>query len=243
MALLELSTQPQTNLETPVKAKWKWMALVCLLLGASGAIRTARDWQFYTRGKENEKLPFPLAEFPKHLGSWRVLEGSERKLEPEIAEIAGAVLDGHIERIYIDEKTGQSADVLILYGLALNVWPHSPAICYPVQGFRPVTPLRDQDVSISVPDSSTKARFREQHFSKAIAGQVDYRVVYHSFLNAGHWDYDVQKKWKSFRYHPGMFKVQVQRLTDSGGLADESAFHVLLASIVQEIDHRLQANP
>ena len=128
---------------------------------------------------------------------------------------------------------------MVLYGLAYLVWPHSPAVCYPAQGFAPVvTPSRDRDVTITVPGSSTQALFREQHFSKSIAGQVDYRVVYHSFLHSGQWTFDVGKDWKSFRHH-GMFKVQVQRSVGTNRNMDENAIEELLAQIVKEIDRHL----
>ena len=148
-----------------------------------------------------------------------------------------------LNRIYVDEKTGQTAVVMILYGLAEVVWPHAPEVCYPSQGFAPVvSPSRDQDFLISVPDSATKALFREQHFRKTRAGQVDYRIVYHSFLNAGQWGFDVAKNWKLFRYHPGMFKVQVQRQAGTAGGRKRVLSEELLGRIVQEIERHAPAN-
>ncbi len=233
MPPLEVTIERRADRKRILKLDWTWIAMVCLLLGISGGLRSLRDRQFFSLVKESERPPFPLAEFPERLGSWYAIEGSERRLEPEIARIAGA--SDHLERIYRDEKTGQTADVLILYGLAEVVWPHSPGICYPAQGFASVSPSRDQDVLVSVPDSATKARFLEQHFYKSSAGHVDYRVVYHSYLNAAHWDYDVGKNWKSFRYHPGMLRVQVQRHAENSDRTEES-FQELLGRIVQEIE-------
>jgi Protein of unknown function (DUF3485) len=237
MALLEVSTQSQPDLKSRASLQWKWIALICLLLGISGSVRYLRDSRFYALVKENEQCPFPLAEFPERLGTWRTLEGSESSLEPEFAEISGA--KDSLIRKYFDDKTGQTADVLILYGLATIVSHHIPGACYPAQGMNPVSPKRDKDVVISVPDSTVQARFLEEHFFKAIPGQVDYRVVYHSFLNAGQWDYAVDNKWKSFRYHPAMFKVQVQRKAENSGKTDENSYQDLLGRIVQEIDRRL----
>ena len=237
MALLESSTQSRVDLKTSARVEWKWIALICLLLGISGGVRLLRDWRFYALSMEQERSPFPLAEIPERLGTWRAIEGSDRKLEPEIAYVAGAT--DHVERIYRNEKTGEIANVLILYGLALKVWAHTPGICYPSQDFRPVTPSRDQDVLVSVADSASQARFLEQHFSKSIAGRVDYRVVYHSFRHAGRWDYDMGKYWKLFRYYPGMFKVQVQQQAEIGVKGDESSVQELLGQLVEEIDHRL----
>ena len=92
-----------------------------------------------------------------------------------------------------------------------------------------------------VPEKPTSVRFRLQHFVKVKAGQTDYRVVYYSFQNAGQWGLDMAKNWKSFRYHPGMFKVQVQCQASSSGKIDESSMQELLGRIVQEIERRSAA--
>jgi hypothetical protein len=47
------------------------------------------------------------------------------------------------------------------------------------------------------------------------------------------------RNWKSFRYHPGMFKVQVQCQVSSNGKIDENAIQDLLERIVQEIERGL----
>ena len=44
------------------------------------------------------------------------------------------------------------------------------------------------------------------------------------------------RNWKSFRYHPGMFKVQVQCQGSSSGKTDENSVKELLGRIVQEIE-------
>ena len=87
-----------------------------------------------------------------------MVEGSENTLEPEIARIAGAT--DHLIRTYVDEKSGQTAAVMILYGLAYIVWPHTPDACYPANGFRSLSPSQDQDLDIQVPEKPTPARFR-----------------------------------------------------------------------------------
>ena len=113
---------------------------------------------------------------------------------------------------------------------------HTPDVCYPATGFRAVLPSRDKDLEIRIPEKATPAQFRLQHFVKSKAGQTDYREVCYSFRNAGQWAPDMGKNWKSFRYHPGMFKVQVQCQASSSAKIDESAIKELLERIVQEIE-------
>jgi len=220
----------------PAKLEWRWIALICMLLVISGAIRYWRDWQFQSLSRESEMPPFPLNEFPKKLGSWRVFEGSEATLEPDIARIAGA--SDHLIRTYVDEKSGESAVVMIIYGLAYRVWPHVPDACYPASGFKSVPPL--DDIDIQIPGTANKARFRRQHFVKYKTGQRDYQEVYHSLCNAGEWGIDMAKNWKIFRYHPGMFKVQVQvQGSSSGHESENDSVNQLLEQIVGEIDRHV----
>ena len=75
---------------------------------------------------------------------------------------------------------------------------------------------------------------------KIRAGQRDYREVYHSLRNAGEWGIDLAKNWKIFRYHPGMFKIQVQHQGSSTGKNEnDSSVDQLLGLIVREIDRHV----
>jgi len=226
----------QASPKPGLSSEWKWIVLVCVILGLSGGIRYWRDWQFGSLKKESEAPPFALAEIPTVLGSWHAIEGSEDKLEPEIAKISGA--KDHLIRTYEDDKSGQRASVMVLYGLAYIVWAHSPDVCYPATGFRTLLPSQDQDLEIPVPEKPTTARFRLEHYVKSTAGQTDYRQVYYSFQNAGRWGVDKGRNWKSFRYHPGMFRVQVQCQGSNRGKTDENSVKELIGRIVQEIERR-----
>ncbi|MBV8311787.1 MAG: exosortase-associated EpsI family protein, partial [Planctomycetaceae bacterium] len=136
------------------KSEWLWIASIYMLLVISGAIRYWRDWQFQSLSRENETSPFPLRELPKVLGRWHMAEGSEKTLEADIARIAGA--NDYVEWNYVDEASGESVTVMVLYGLAHRVWPHVPDTCYPANGFKPASPPSDLDIPI--PGTTTKAR-------------------------------------------------------------------------------------
>jgi hypothetical protein len=219
------------------KPEWTWTLLVCVVLGVSGGLRYLRDWQFQSLNKEKEKPPFPLKEFPKILGDWHEVEGTEITLDPQIARIAGS--SDHLIRTYVNDRNGEQVSVMILYGLAYLVWPHTPDACYPAAGFKSVPPSRD--VEINVPETTIKARFREQNFAKYQTGAGIYQQVYYSLRNAGEWGLNLENRWKSFRYHPGMFKVQVQRQVAAVGKAENISLEELLGRIIQEIEQRLAA--
>ena len=82
-----------------------------------------------------------MKDLPQTLGDWRRQEGSEIKLDPEIARIAGST--DHVIRTYSNATTGQSLSVLILFGPAQIVYGHRPEICYPSAGYGPVEETLD----------------------------------------------------------------------------------------------------
>src|ERR1700757_2778411 len=92
-------------LELLKKPEWTWTLLFCAVLGVSGGIRYLRDWQFQRLNKESEKPPFPLKEFPKTLGDWHEVEGTEITLDPQIARIAGS--SDHLLRTYVNGRNGE----------------------------------------------------------------------------------------------------------------------------------------
>jgi hypothetical protein len=230
-------TATMTGEARPSRAAWPtWIgvALVFVLLGISGGIRHWRDRQFRSLTEESKKPPFSLKELPPVLGSWHAVEGSDATLDPQIARIAGS--SEHLIRNYVDEKTGETATVMVLYGLAQIVFAHTPEVCFPAAGFSPIAMPRE--VEIPIPGSSASAKFRTNIYRKNLVGTGIYEEVYHSFRNDGKWRSDVEKQWKSFRYHPGMFKVQVQRRVLAIQTKD-SPVEGLLATIVENIEHRL----
>lgn len=221
--------------QAPRKYDRGWILLIGVLCAIFGGVRFWREWQFSSLSKESSEAPFALKELPRELGDWRVVEGSESTLEPDIAQIAGA--SDHLIRTYINEKTGASAVIIIIHGLATRVWSHTPDACYPGSGFDAIPPT--QDIDISIPETTSRARFRVQQFAKLKAGLRDFRRVYHSFRHAGVWGLDMKEKWKAFRYHPGMYKVQVQ--TQAGSFDDRKDREPLerfIGQLVREIEKR-----
>ena len=67
------------------------MAITCCDPGdfRAGSV-LARTGSFTVSAEESRECPFPLADLPRSMGSWRITEGSEVQLDPEIAQIAGS---------------------------------------------------------------------------------------------------------------------------------------------------------
>jgi hypothetical protein len=215
------------------------MVITCLLLGISGGIRFWRDWQFRLRAEQGAICPFPLNELPKTLGTWQCLEGSEAQLEPEIAQTAGS--SDNIVREYVDEKGGDRISAIVLYGLATTVFAHPPDVCYPTHGYRVV--IAPVDRPLSIPGMKAPAVCRAAIYAKKVGPSERYEVVYHAFCHDGHWVPELASRWKSFRYLPGAFKIQLQRMVTSGLMLEDGASESLLSQLIEEVNRRKSPNP
>lgn len=230
-----VARRPQTASRPPAwKLNLRWLAMICLLLGTSGALRYWRDLQFASILNQEKESPFPLKEIPTILGDWRMIEGAEATLDPEIAKIAGS--SDHILRAYENQRTSEKATVLVLYGLAEIVWGHTPEVCYPATGGKAVSDPRQVMIAPSK-SSAPSVPFRAGVYGRANGGTALYHDVYYSFRNGGIWEPSMGDRWKHFRYNPGMFKVQVQREIKSPQPTD-NACDDLLAALVDAIEAR-----
>jgi hypothetical protein len=217
-----------------IMSPWTWMAVTCLLLGLSGGIRFWRERKFSALAVESSACPFPLAELPRALGGWQATEDSEIQLDPEVARFAGA--SDHIVRNYVD-KTGEEATALALYGLGTMVYLHTPEVCYPAAGYQffrgPI------DRSIEVPGLRQPVRYRWAIYMKRVGGISRYEEVYYSFLHHGDWLPDVSDRWKTFRYYPGLFKIQIGHAVSSLPEGPEGPCLPLLAEFARQISERI----
>jgi hypothetical protein len=246
MSLRPRMSSPIEVPQRPTAAKalmspWKWMAVTCLILGISGGVRYWREWKFASLSEKSEAAPFPLALLPRVAGTWQAGEGSESQLDPDVARLAGST--DHVVRTYLDEKTGEQASTLVLYGLAAWVYGHTPEACYPAAGYQTVKgPV---DGTITLPGLLTEpVRYRWAIYVKRDAGTGlnRYEEAIYTFRHNGEWLPDVAPRWKMFRYHPGLFKVQIAHpissLSESG---KGGPCELLLTELVRQVEERLTA--
>jgi len=210
------------------------MAVTCLLLGISGTVRFWRESQFAALAAQGQASPFPLSQIPWAMGTWQAQEGSEAQLDPQIARIAGA--SDHIARDYNDQKTGERASALILYGMGATVAFHTPDVCYPATGHRLVKGPIDR--TVAAPGVKAPVRYRWAIYAKQDGGLSRYVESCYTFLHKGDWLPDAADRWKMFRYYPGVYKVQISREVSSLGEDGEGPCESLLAEIVRQINDR-----
>ena len=222
---------------------WKWMLFACLLLGISGGWRAWRDHQFARLSTETEDCPFPLAELPKTLGPWTSDDKSEQKLDPEIAKTAGST--DHLIRTYVDSRTGDKVTVLLLYGLARNVFGHTPEVCYPASGYQAVSNTDDRPVKVE-PELSKPAIFRSRIYLQHLGPGKDlFSEVWYSFRHGNSWKPNMAGDWKTFRYQPGMFKIQTSREVSAAAASPDApkstVSESLVELIVKDLEQRIAA--
>jgi hypothetical protein len=213
------------------------VALACLILAASGAVRVTQERRFGIAWDAATVAPFPLKELPGTMGDHWVIQGGEQPLDEETLQIAGSV--DHVARTYADEKTGVALSVLVVFGPAERVFPHAPTVCFPSFGFKPADGEGARRHSIA------GAAFDSYIYTRRDGS--DRTEVFFSYWHDGRWSPTAAATKKRFRHRPDMFKVQVQRLVgpneQRGSTGDElSPIEDFLSYLVPEIEKRIAAS-
>ena len=222
---------------------WLQAALACVVLLAAGGARFWRAKQIGDYVTKGRVTPFPLKSLPETLGPWR---GREETLDPLIANGAGA--SDHLERVYVDERTGTKLSVLILYGPALGMHYHAPELCYPKAGYEQTDGPIGRTIAF---DGDRKANFSSLIFTRGEGGASERQVVYYAWRYGGAWSPAALNPRQSQRT-PGLFKLQLARLASAreglrtdDALAEESdadPCESFLKLLLPEIENRIAAN-
>jgi hypothetical protein len=216
------------------RSPWVWVAVTCLLLGLSGGVRFWREWKFSALAVESAACPFPLSELPRAMGTWQATD-DEVRLDPEVARFAGA--SDHILRNYLDRKTGEQASALALYGAAVAVHLHTPEVCYPAAGYQVFRGPVDR--TVEVPGVKGPVHYRWAIFTRRVGGLNQYEEVCHTFYHHGEWLAGAAGRWKTFRYHPALFKIQIAHPISSLSEDGEGPALPLLTEFVRQVSERL----
>jgi hypothetical protein len=180
------------------------MAAACGLLLTSGLVTSWQDRRFAAVQVKAVAEMFPLKELPAQFGSWRVVEGGETALDPEVSRVAGST--DSLVRTYVDQETGVALTLLVLYGRAEKVSGHTPEVCYPAIGYDEA----EEAVTLPVAGGSPPALVRSTVFARK-DHTLDRLEVCYAFRQGAGWSPDVEGNWKSLSADPSMFKIQIQR--------------------------------
>jgi hypothetical protein len=153
----------------------------------------------------------------------------------------------HIMRTYADDQTGVTLSVLILFGPAVPVLPHTPAVCYPSSGYACADGPSDFTLKFRLDDDAKgrpvdgEARFRSAIYQKSAGRLTDRQAVCHSFRLEGTWSPDIGVGRKFPRQNPGIFKVQVQRPVGEGeNLGAGDPMEQFLSALLTEMEKQIK---
>jgi Protein of unknown function (DUF3485) len=212
-SLAQLDVAPRTASRSK-KDLWIWAMVACFLLATSGVVRTIQGRRHNQEMVFTETCPFSFQDLTSKVGVWKLKEGSDQSLDPLTMRITGGT--DHILRTYVDELTGVTLVVLLLYGPAEPVLPHIPEVCYPSSGYSDAQDSGDREIAYTTKDSAGRdvkhgAIFRSSVYEKSGGLHTVREEVFHSFRLDGVWSPDVARGRKLGRRNPGVFKLQIQR--------------------------------
>jgi len=228
----------------PMGTLWAWATTACVLLAVSGVVRTLQERRHKEERNYVEACPFPLKTIPTKLGVWQMKDGGDQALDPLTIRITGG--NDHFLRTYVDELTGVSLVVLVLFGPAEPVLPHTPEVCFPTSGFSTAQDSTDRTIDFTTKDSSGQpvkhsAVFRSSVYEKSGGLAMRREEAYHSFRLEGVWSPYAGSSRKFPRRNPGVFKIQIQRMIGEHERRDvkenpiEQFLPILLSNIEQRI--------
>lgn len=212
---------------------WLRVALVCGILVGSAYVRqwqAARIEQGLELGRRRQ---IDLEAVPLTIGQW---EGEPTKIDEQIARVTGA--DQIVTRRYVNQQTGVSLELILLYGPAVEMYIHIPETCYPSAGYTLYAEGENQVIDAGV----VKAPFRSLVYSKGEGAQADLQEVYYSWRYNGHWTPDIGTQ-KQFERIPSMYKVHVaRRVTGQEQRHVGNPCEAFLRSLVAEVEGRIVAS-
>ena len=224
---------------------WAWTAIACVLLGASGVVRAVQDRRHQEERSYVAACPITVSAIPKKLGIWHLVEGGERTLDALTMRITGGT--DYIMRTYADDLTGVTLTVLVLFGPAEPVLPHTPEVCYPSSGYATADGPADTTITFNQGRDAQgrliegQANFRAAVYQKS-TGRSTYReAVYSSFRLDGQWSPSIGSGRKFPRRNPGLFKVQVQRQVVEGeSLGKGEPMEQFISALITEIEKEIR---
>ena len=237
MSATDLQPHPSNSVSTPelarrgagASARWGRIALVCTVLIASGFVRS-RQAERIKDELEKGVYSFPLTAIPAVMGPWK---GEETEIDPRIARGTGA--RQVVTRRYVNQQTGVALDVIVLFGQAVDMYIHTPELCYPAAGYA----LAGGPDARTIPLEAGAAPFRALLYSKGEGAASDLQEVYYSWRYNGQWTPQVGLQ-KHFERIAGMYKVHLaRRVTEHERRDFRNPCEGFLQWLLPEIERRI----
>lgn len=210
---------------------WVRLAVVAVVLAASGGTRLWQEHRLQQTLERGRVSPFPLADLPMTIDAWK---GRNATMDPLIVRGSGST--DIVTRRYVNQKTGVSLDVVILFGPTSDMFIHTPELCYPAAGYDVLSGAVERPIAV---DGMGTIPFRSLAFTKGEGGLADTQEVYYSLWYDGRWTTQSTSPKASQRI-PGMYKVQIaRRISDRERRDLDNPCEPFLGVLVGEIEARM----
>ncbi len=149
---------------------------------------------------------------PSRIGDW---QGQDLELDPEMLEIAD--VSGHLARRYVNGRSGDAVNVLLVCGRPGPVSVHTPEACLPGAGYQLVSPAELH--SLEAPGETGPSVFRVGRFAKpGPAGRKQHLRTWWTWSATGDW-LAPERPRVAFGYRASLYRLTVSR---GAARADES---------------------
>ncbi len=185
-------------------------------------------------------------EIPEKIGDW---VGVDKPVSKMVLDKAGA--DGYIDRVYTNQKTGESVSIWLIVGHFRNVVRHTPNICYHSNGFSQVEPQVQYQMAIKgLPDS----KFHTSKFMLDDQGVQHYQRVFWAWwrpdpLEEGESVSDVRVQWSApeqprpaFGYCRALYKLYFTAMSTEEELANDSICNKFAAEFLPVVYEKLASS-
>ncbi len=152
--------------------------LVALPLVVAAGVLQGRKTERWGEFPELKTYAAHLADIPLEIGRWKGTIGP--KLDEETRRYVGAV--GDIQVSYVNQDTGEQANVFIVCGRLYDVLKHRPDRCYPAHGYK--TEEDERPFAVTTADGH-KAGFRTAVYVKE--DKPKGTRIYWSWSSEGDW--------------------------------------------------------
>jgi len=152
-----------------------------------------------------------LAQLPLALPGWRFQEA--RDMSPEALEMLQC--PGYIQRVYVNESTGQAVNLAVLVGPAGPMAVHTPEICYSSREYS-ILQSRQRAVFPAGPSQDDELWTLTLGSPGVHGGQVR---VYYGWSDGGAWLAPEQPRF-SLAGRPYLYKLQLATILPRHGQSD-----------------------
>jgi Protein of unknown function (DUF3485) len=211
---------------------WSRVGLACAVLVGSGFVRSKQAERIQGQIDRSLTESFALESIPNTLGDW---QGEPTEIDEQIVRLSGA--RDVVTRRYVNRNTGVAIDMILLFGTAVDMYGHTPEVCYPAAGYTLVSSPELRRVQTPSGDAS----FRTLVYAKGEGAAARLQEVNYTWRHNGRWSPELAN-YKLLERIPGMYKVHIARHTTGRERREiGNPSEAFLRALLPEMERRMKA--